>query len=444
MNWKNKYLKYKTKYINLKNKLGGSSGFTRTINVHYLKSPEILLNPIELDENDDEYTLKQQILNQVRQYNSDIIDNDIVLYRYSAASKKCTKFEMSRIENEICFDIKKSIDPSKMIPQKLESGYTNNRVILNEDGTFRLNNLTFIGRIDQGQIIDDENLILTKANGKLIVQIGDNEFIVYDGNFKKEIFEGKIDYPFKKEEGRFINGKLNGPGKLIIRNNLIWEGNFIDGEIIDGKQTSPDGFKYEGKFQGGLLVEGKLTKPDGRIEEGLFEDLILFQGKKNTIDGDILVGKFVDGILVNGKITSTNGHTAEGKFDRGLLIEGKLTTPEGLIEEGKFVNLKLVNGKRTNSDGMIEEGKFINGILVEGKETNSEGIIKEGIFNNGRLTNGKVIFSNNAYDEGKFVDGQFVEGKRIYSNGLIEEGKFIDGILISGKIIYSDGYIETI
>jgi hypothetical protein len=151
--------------------------------------------------------------------------------------------------------------------------------------------------------------------------------------------------------GKFINGLLNGQGKIIRSNGRgILEGEFKDNKLCgQGKKTDADGDKYEGEF--------KDNKLNG-------------QGRVVFDRGSQWIGEFKDDLLHGqGTAIDRNGEVAEGMFLYGVLHgQGKKTYPDGTKEEGEFRNKYLFGqGKRTYSDGEVEEGIFEANKLIKPK-----------------------------------------------------------------------------
>ena len=92
--------------------------------------------------------------------------------------------------------------------------------------------------------------------------------------------------------------------KKFERGDLI--GFYYQGKILlkrvialpeDEVAIDADGTVYEGEFEDGFLVEGKITFADGEVWEGKFEDGKFVEGKKTFADGTVLEGKFEDDVL---------------------------------------------------------------------------------------------------------------------------------------------------
>jgi len=133
-------------------------------------------------------------------------------------------------------------------------------------------------------------------------------------------------------EGDFVNGKLNGIGKVTKCFREILEGDFKDGKLNGkGKETLDSGIIYEGEFEDGYLRNGKIIDPDGLVyAEGEFA-------------GSILNG--------NGKQKTMEGSLEEGEFSYGKLNgQGRRTLISGVIEIGEFKDGDLFNGIEIDAD----------------------------------------------------------------------------------------------
>jgi hypothetical protein len=72
------------------------------------------------------------------------------------------------------------------------------------------------------------------------------------------------------EKGEFKNDKLDGHGEVIylVDNHmgLTFEGQFKEGKLVKGTKLLSNGIKHEGLFEEGELAEGSIVKPNGEIE----------------------------------------------------------------------------------------------------------------------------------------------------------------------------------
>lgn len=154
------------------------------------------------------------------------------------------------------------------------------------------------------------------------------------------------------EEGSFKDGMLNGIGKMFLDGIILKEGEFLEGQLNGlGKQYLHGNLIYEGEFMFGEYSYGKEYWPNGSLkydEGSFFEGEYFGYGKEFREDGT----------LCN-----------EGFFDDGELNgEGKKYHKNGkLWKEGEFLNGKLNGiGSVYRDDGTLRyEGEFIDGELVE-------------------------------------------------------------------------------
>ncbi len=362
-NYYEKYLKYKNKYFELKKTLENKNkirqlGGSRNITVHS-KKPEITFNPIEFDEDDDIYTFKRQIVQQIN--NPEINEDHVILYDFR--SGKCTGIIARNIAPEItdiCVDIVKPINSASLVPAQISTGKggIGKVPITNVEGEFEFANCKFSGMIESGfiyrtsSVLSGDILELVRGFGtrtfnsgnKLTGQFIDNKL---EGNGKIEYASGAV------VEGFFVSNKLNGTGRINWPDGEVLEGNFVDGLLNgEGVVVSKEGEVRQGNFVNGVFSgKGKITKPDGTIYEG----------------------DFISGDLVSGKIMYANGSVDEGFFKNNKL-NGRgnkiiktssdsmdITTMEGEFTDGVLNGLGII----TYPDGRIEEGEFINGDLVK-------------------------------------------------------------------------------
>ena len=102
-------------------------------------------------------------------------------------------------------------------------------------------------------------------------------------------------------EGKFINGKRHGFGKLTYPDGLEYEGDFIDNRQEGyGTYIFPDGRRYVGQFNAGKRNgHGTLTSPDGRIYTGQWKDgMITGYGTLTYSDGTLKTGRWLDGVFL--------------------------------------------------------------------------------------------------------------------------------------------------
>ena len=265
-----------------------------------------------------------------------------------------------------------------------------------------------------------------------------------------------------KEEGEFVNGKLNGIGK-ITGTSGTYEGTFRDG-ILNGQGLF---INVNGNYQKGIFLNGKLNGQGKMIWATKNE-------KGELVIEEIVEGIFKDFKLITGSIIKKNGEVREGQFKNFELNgKGKLsykhmhvtifTNPLSIfkdiyVKEGIFKDDELIKGLVKTWNGSFEEGEFKNGTL-HGKGLRSEGYgkynsaeksfpnkeIMEGTFKNGSLINGKITNTNGCSTNGKYINNLLNgNGEKILPDNSINRGVFQQDKLITGTIISPDGKITTI
>lgn len=146
----------------------------------------------------------------------------------------------------------------------------------------------------------------------------------------------------------------NGKGTFIIKNELKYEGDFLNGQITgkgtlifdyNGKSVNR-GDMFEGIFDNGNIRDGRYTFKDGTLYEGqIFNNRMNGKGKKIDINGNIADGQWVNNRMNGeGKFTTLDGTVYEGSFkDNKANGRGKLTYQNGKIYEGIWNKGKLTN-----------------------------------------------------------------------------------------------------
>ena len=207
----------------------------------------------------------------------------------------------------------------------------------------------------------------------------------------------------KKYEGKFVNGKLNGYGRLIDLFGIkCYEGNFKDNQLLDGVgkiiEINADGSKiiYEGDIEN-MKRQGKgIEKKKDSTYMGFFND-DLRHGKGKVIFND--EGSLYEGDFIKGKMTGSGVYTWKDKttYD-GEFLDGKMhgkglfKWPDGTEYEGNYVN----NLKEGFGEYRWKSGKKFKGMFKGGKQ-HGKGVF---IYPNGETKNveyfeGKIIKKNN-------------------------------------------------
>ncbi|CAD8135157.1 unnamed protein product [Paramecium pentaurelia] len=149
---------------------------------------------------------------------------------------------------------------------------------------------------------------------------------IYDGRFLNDLKHG-----FGKEilangetyEGDFNNGKRHGKGKLIMA-DVIFEGLFENGQMVDGEYKWNDGRRYKGQIQFNKIHgHGEFWFPDGRYYKGYWvEDQKEGQGEFHYSDGSIYVGEWKKNKQNGyGKFTNKNGEVINGQWVDGSMVK---------------------------------------------------------------------------------------------------------------------------
>ena len=229
------------------------------------------------------------------------------------------------------------------------------------------------------------------------------ELCLYKGELSiSGIFNGYGELYFqngKKYEGKFIDGKLNGYGRLIDLFGIIcYEGIFKNNQLLDGKakiiKFEENGEKtiYEGDIKN-MKKEGEgIEKNNIYTYMGSFSD-DLKHGKGKIIYG--IGDEYYEGDFENGKLTGkgfyqwANKCTYEGEFLDGQMHgKGLYKWPDGDEYESDYIN----NIKEGNGEFRWKSGKKYKGQVKNGKP-NGFGVItrKNGESQEVEVENGKIV-----------------------------------------------------
>lgn len=343
-NFKIKYLKYKTKYLRLKNNIIAGSTTDELQNdwkIFFL-GQEIKLDPMYY-EDDTEYI---QIIEEIKRIKKDEDfdwSNYIIKKRFKNNGPKLkvinTGSEISNDIKEIFIEANETDHIAKAIKNadlKLNTGFKSQIAFIEDkivysDGTYE-------GGLKDGEFHGKGKI--TFLNGR-----------IEEGKFRNgELIFGKIQYGNLIKNGYFDNRKLTKGYIGNTSESFFEEGNFENNseevETLHGQgYRFTSGFEEEGEFEYGVLIEGKKTYVDGHKEVGEFTYGNLYKGTKSDYDGIIEIGEFDD-----------------------ELIKGIRIYPNQLKEEGEFKDGKLNGkGKRYIHGIIFEEGEFENGILIKNK-----------------------------------------------------------------------------
>lgn len=165
-------------------------------------------------------------------------------------------------------------------------------------------------------------------------------------------------------EGEFLEGKLNGFGKVTYSNNICHQGTYKNG-LLEGQGTIrfPNGMSFQGNFIKGILID----KLPGDLERRVYSDfdspyIQIGEFKKDPGRKDWLIkGKQIH--------FSPNGDSweYEGEFESvtrrlhgtGIVLHNGQTFQKGYFNKG------IMNGHGTLViNGMKKKGYFKDGFLV--------------------------------------------------------------------------------
>ena len=359
MLFKSKYLKYKNKYLKLKELIGGKSKHIKIFN-----KDSILKLEQELEESEDFKNVKEWItpiiIEDEKKEKPHLRIREIKLYNKKTddITKKDCEPRETNISNydkkdniNICYDY---IEETLMAPYFMKTGQTNTDVPYSKEYTDTIVTSTPLiinrdGRTFEGTI--KKRTLYPKPPN-----VDPNNNLIYLNDA-----EGTIKYPNgKKEKGTIKDGVLI-KGTAIYPGIVTFIGEKInDYKLIDGKKIYPDGYIEEGIFNDNhenRLVQGKKIYPDGLIKHGSFKDNefnALYKGKKIYPDGYIEEGIFNDNRenrLVQGKKIRRNGIIEDGIFndDENLVAGMKQITPQlsyaGTFDPAVFSIEGLIEGK---------------------------------------------------------------------------------------------------
>ena len=459
-NFKIKYLKYKTKYLRLKNNIIAGSTTDELQNdwkIFFL-GQEIKLDPMYY-EDETEYIEIVEGIKIIKKDEDFDWSNYIIKKRFKNNGPKL-KVNNPNLEKigkdikEIFIEAEETDHIAKAIKNgdlKLNTGFINKIAFIEKKIVYG-NGTTY-----EGGLKDDK----FHGKGKITYRDGYKE-----GEFKNgEFIFGKIEHGDLIKNGYFDNGKLTkgyiGNTSKSFFQDGYFESNFEEVEILHGQgYRFTSDFEEEGKFEYGVLINGKKTYVDGHKEEGEFTYGNLSKGKKSDVSGIIKIGNFDDDLLISGKKYYPDTSYEEGEFEDDILVKGKKIYPDKLNEEGEFKDGKLNGkGKRYKNGIIFEEGEFENGILIKNKNKrklnqigggktndNTDLIPKKSISKNFiKLEFPYIIVSQCEYPEGPcgltFIRSK--KGFRVYKEirggwpGHIDclsnnDKQIIDGINISG------------
>ena len=221
---------------------------------------------------------------------------------------------------------------------------------------------------------------------------------------------------------------LNGPGKIVFKNNITYEGNIKYGLLHNTDENDPsilnfpDGTQYVGTVKNNRITgEGKYTFKngdtyEGQVVNGLRNGYGIFKSSNNS-NNIIYEGEWKNGLKHGkGKIIQGNMEL-EGEWENGIICgKCRIKWKSGNIFEGN-----LNNNKMEGNGYMIWYNK--NEKYIGQWKNNIQNGFGIHIYYNDFLNNNY----ENKYLRNRYI-GQYKDGKRngygkmFYINGCIYEG----------------------
>ena len=254
-------------------------------------------------------------------------------------------------------------------------GYDNKGNIIYEikNGNGKIKEFYDVSHISKYLIIYEKEYLNEETNKKGKIYDKYNR-LIYEGELLNDKKNGKgKEYDEEDRliyEGEYLDNIKNGKGKEYSDGELIFEGEFRDGEMWNGNGKN---VIFEGEFKNGKMWNGKFC---GKYQENNTSYLKNGEGYIKFFDnsGDLLFeGEYKNGERNGkGKEYFNNELEFEGEYKDGDRFKGKLycfnSGYEGRLKyEGEFfLGEKNGKGKEYDCDGnLIFEGEFENGEKIE-------------------------------------------------------------------------------
>ena len=232
----------------------------------------------------------------------------------------------------------------------------------------------FIQKISVNKNNNDNNIIrtLTQNNSN----IDETEYQAANTSFqsrnqKNQNFHKQF-FTFNKEKrshrtsystsdslyiGNYVNNKRNGQGKLILADQVYYEGNFKDGEFDGLGFYRTKNYTYKGQF-----INGKKSGK-GKMEN--FGRKSVYEGEfNNDMKEGYGIEKFNDGTVYKGYYKNNLKH---GKGELSLKKEKNISVYTGEFKEGKICGKgKFIWDNKKQYEGDWENNEISGfGILTE-------------------------------------------------------------------------------
>ena len=199
---------------------------------------------------------------------------------------------------------------------------------------------------------------------------------VYSGALSKSTCmpngKGRLEYEKESRwyEGDWIHGRWTGYGKLSNGDGDFYEGGLKnDHKHGTGIMRFADGRVFEGEYIRGQMINGKMTYQDGSIYGGSWVDGMRHgRGKCIFVDGSQYEGEFREGNFHGeGKMTWNDGGWYVGNWSNGEMDgQGKEVRPDGsLRHDGDWSGGQPIRSGTDNRRRRQQQMAVINGDELE-------------------------------------------------------------------------------
>ncbi|XP_063216090.1 alsin isoform X2 [Bacillus rossius redtenbacheri] len=188
-------------------------------------------------------------------------------------------------------------------------------------------------------------------------------------------------YKDAKYTGRWISGKLHGPGKLEWVDGRTYAGQFQNSQIQGyGRMDTPEASTYEGQWKDGQQNGvGIMKYENGDMYEGHFKDGkahghgVYKQGHFLASVASVYIGEWVNGMKQGYGVMDdiVTGEKYLGSWANNMKHGcGLIVTLDGIYYEGIFIQDVLTgHGVMVFEDGTHYEGEFRSAGIFNGKGT---------------------------------------------------------------------------
>ena len=247
-------------------------------------------------------------------------------------------------------------------------------------------------------------------------------------------------------QGIFIDGQLNGPGK-IIEPGCSAEGEFVDGRFVDGVMSWTDNEAQSVRFKGRMTCS---------LGDGVLEWVSKDGSRKETHTGNF-IGGMLDGdgykkIVDGGDKVEASGTFAYGKQYGEGVYRRNVRYGSGIGETSLYIGgfyadefhgqgcLSISLTDIPSGSGPLTRCK----VLLPEFTTGSVEVVMEGIFDDGYFKEGKITYSDGSWYQGSFSELGLAKGKmlRKYQDGSVYQGDCLDASHHGfGELRSSDGSV---